>query len=853
MKSILNSLFIFTIILSIKLFAQEQKTIQVNEYLLLGPVETNIPAFTDNEKSVLKSNLEKDEVNISKWWPKAGAEVEINSTKLKWVNKNTHEVEFEKGRIGDFYYLAFYVKTDRFVKSKLEVSGEQYYKVVFNRENIIVNDSIDDECKGKQNSSEIKCENGKSLIIIKTLLAEENDCDWKISVSFSMDEKYINSFQITTNPIYFTNVSDLLDRKKISDVSISFDGKIAAAKLSQRNLKLDNDETWFELYNTIDGSRIESFKGIADLDQIDWSPVENKFAYITSQKDKSSIWVYDYDKKVSKEILSNIENLTGFEWAPDGEFMVYMINNPDKTDKSITKKHNYIKDRWPNGNDITHLYKLDISSGATRQITSGKELIGFECFSPDSKKMIISKTVYGVKERPFHRTDYFSVDLETFKVDSILSGYFTNAIYWMPDGKNLLLIAGPQFFGKIGVNTPEGVFPNDFDNQAYLYNIESKEVKAISKTFKPELQAAYFSSNKNNVYLLTTDSSYKHLYKYDLSQNNYELVNLGIEALRNIRFAETKDIAVFSGSSSNMQRKAFAVDFSTNKITELHVYDKNEFADIKLGEVKDYYFTNSSGVEILGRVYYPPGFDENKKYPAIVYYYGGVSPVTREFEGRYPKNIWTANGYLIYILQPRGCTGFGQKYSSKHVNDWGNIAGSDIIEGTKAFLKDHPFVDPERVGCMGASYGGFMTMNIITKTDIFAAAISHAGISALTGYWGEGYWGAWYNSVAAAESFPWNNKKVYVDYSPIYNADKITTPLLLTHGNTDPNVPLGESWNMYTALKLQGKDVELIEVEGMQHWITEYHKRIKWTKTIIAYFDKYLKGQPEWWDELYGK
>jgi dipeptidyl aminopeptidase/acylaminoacyl peptidase len=142
-------------------------------------------------------------------------------------------------------------------------------------------------------------------------------------------------------------------------------------------------------------------------------------------------------------------------------------------------------------------------------------------------------------------------------------------------------------------------------------------------------------------------------------------------------------------------------------------------------------------------------------------------------------------------------------------------------------------------------------MSLITKTDMFSAAISHAGISNLTSYWGVGYWGYSYNAVAAAESFPWNRRDVYVDKSPLFSADKINTPLLLLHGNTDPNVPPGESMQMYVALKLLNKDVTLIEIDKQQHWILDYDKRTKWTKTIIAYFDKYLKGQPEWWNSLY--
>ena len=98
-------------------------------------------------------------------------------------------------------------------------------------------------------------------------------------------------------------------------------------------------------------------------------------------------------------------------------------------------------------------------------------------------------------------------------------------------------------------------------------------------------------------------------------------------------------------------------------------------------------------------------------------------------------------GYVVYVLQPSGATGFGQAFSALHVNDWGKITAGEIIEGTKKFLDAHPFVDKKHVGCIGASYGGFMTELLLTKTDIFAAAVAHAGINLIPHYWGEGYWG----------------------------------------------------------------------------------------------------------------
>lgn len=208
---------------------------------------------------------------------------------------------------------------------------------------------------------------------------------------------------------------------------------------------------------------------------------------------------------------------------------------------------------------------------------------------------------------------------------------------------------------------------------------------------------------------------------------------------------------------------------------------------------------------------------------------------------------------MVYVLQPAGAIGYGQKFAAKHVNGWGKQNAEDIIEGTKAFLKAHPFVDSKRVGNMGASYGGYMTMYLATQTDIFAASISHAGISNISEYWGYGWWGYAYSGIATKGSFPWNATELYTKQSPLFQADQITTPLLLLHGDSDTNVPPTESHQMYTALKILGKDVEYVEYAGDDHHINAREHRLHWWNTIMAYMDKKLKGQPQWWDNMYPK
>ena len=307
----------------------------------------------------------------------------------------------------------------------------------------------------------------------------------------------------------------------------------------------------------------------------------------------------------------------------------------------------------------------------------------------------------------------------------------------------------------------------------------------------------------------------------------------------------------FYGESASNASRLYTVNLKNDKTTLREDLNPEILGGVQLGECQAWNFRNSRGDIICGRFYLPPHFDASRKYPLIVNYYGGCTPIERTFEGRYPLHAYAALGYVVYVVEPSGAIGFGQEFSARHVNGWGDYTADDIIEGTRRFCEEHPFVDVSKIGCIGASYGGFMTQYLQTKTDLFAAAISHAGISNITSYWGEGYWGYSYSEAASADSYPWNNPKLYTDNSPLFHADRIHTPILFLHGSADTNVPIGESIQMFTALKLLGRETAFVTVDGENHLITDYHKRILWQNTIFAWFAKYLQDDPTWWNSLY--
>ena len=459
-------------------------------------------------------------------------------------------------------------------------------------------------------------------------------------------------------------------------------------------------------------------------------------------------------------------------------------------------------------------------------------------------------------KRPTTVSDVFVMDAHTLKVDTLLSGAeFLGGGSFSPDGSQILFVGNPEAFNRIGCQLPAEVTPSMTENELFLFDIASKQVKPLTKDFDPSIDDVDWSWADGQIYFSAEDRDYVNMFV--LNPKTGIITKLPVKGDYTYRFNMAAHAPVLAYLSYKTMEPASAY-IATIKNAKFNAHSsmfngKEALGDAEIGTCQDCNFTNSKGDTVYGRLYLPKDFDATKKYPMIVYYYGGCSPVSRYFESPYAPQYWNSLGYVAYILEPSGATGFGQEWASRHVNTAGRGPAEDIIEGTKKICEAHPFINKDKIGCMGASYGGFMTQYLQTQTDIFAAAVSHAGIANHTSYWGEGYWGYNYSEVSMANSYPWSHRQLYVDQSPLFNADKIHTPLLLLHGNADTNVPLIESLQMFTALKLLGREVSLVEVEGENHHILDYSKKEKWLATQMAWFQKWLKDDPTWWDALYPK
>jgi dipeptidyl aminopeptidase/acylaminoacyl peptidase len=829
--------------------SSKEHRLQVGTWLLLGPIETPLPAFAGEEPDFKGSAylLSYDFLDTDAMRPAAGAAVDLIDGTSVWTDTPADSQGIVIPGLGTtprVAYLAAFVETSRWTSLDLEAEGSHPFEIFIDGGSILACNN-----PGGTKNAEAKLREGKHLITVKTVFTPADTVvDWRFDLEIEAEEP---CFVLSTSPERSLSIDMILLSPEISSPCISPEGGLVAFKMRRFVPPEGKRDIWLEVRRTKDGGLVRTFEsGSAEAgdpyNDLQWAPTGKRLSYYDNE---GTLLVHDLESGNVTKLLEKQEDLGGYTWSPDGSYIVYsMTEKPEKDEKGV-KRLLGIYDRTPYGRNKTSLYIA--SEDATRRLTAGKHDSYLQAIHPSGRKLLVSRHYEDLSERPYGFTELVLMDPGAGTAEILYTGAWIRSAAWSPDGERILVLAGPSTFGDIGKNVPEGTIPNDYDTQAYIFDPGTKEVEPISRDFDPAIDRAFWSKRDGDIYLLAEEESFRRLFRFDTRRKTFERLDLDLEYIWNADMALDNPSAAVTAMGAAEPLRLYTVDLKKGRARMIFDPSVEELGGVELGRVESWDFTSSGGRRITGHIHYPPDFDPGKRYPCIVYFYGGTSPTGRMFGGRYPKNLWAAHGYVVYVIQPSGATGFGQTFSAHHVNDWGEIVSGEIIEGTGRFLEAHSFVDPDRVGCIGASFGGFMTQLLVTKTNLFSAAVSHAGISSITSYWGEGYWGALYNAVAAANSFPWNRPDIYVDRSPLHAADRITTPLLLLHGASDTNVPPGESEQMYTALKLLGRQVEYIRFAGQNHFILDYRKRIAWSDAIIAWFDKWLKDEPEWWNEMY--
>jgi len=810
-----------------------QNKIVCNDWRISGVDQLFLPFFADQpsvdgkkfDTAALLENVQADDADL-KSWPVVTLP---DDSLLTSVNRDNQLV-----------LMAGFISSDRWTKASVNISTNAVFELSLNGKKV--------KSQGKPSDKPVKIDltlgTGIHEVGLK-LISTEKTLRFAADVSAANDSAVLSW---STNPARTLTINDILEGVSISGARLSPSGKYVLIQTTEILPGSGKPQSSLQVYDMELNKNLFALRNNAL--RADWMPKSDRFYYQIDREGTSDVIVYDMKTGTESVAASGLKSPGRIVWSPAEDYFVYSRNEEAEKTGDLKRVFDN-EDRIPGTRNRSYLYIYNSATKVSQPITAGSSSATLHAISPDGRRILFSVSRQDYSEVPFSKQTLYELEISTMRLDTIwIDKLYGGSCQYSPDGTQLLVSGGPETFGSLGVKVSDGRIPNSYDTQLYLFDLKTRKAEPLTRNFDPAAGTARWAPD-GKIYLTATERDYVNLYRLDPKRRNFTKIDVPVEVITSVDYAEKSNVALLRGTGISTPVKLYAIDLSTGKSSLLSDPGADQLAYVLKGRTEEWNFKSSRGITIYGRVYYPVNYDPAKKYPVIVNFYGGTTPTDRSFGGRYPKEVWAAEGYMVYVLQPSGSTGFGQDFSALHVNGWGREAIDDIIEGTKKFLAAFPSADAANVGCVGASYGGFTTMMLQTRTDIFRTAIAHAGISDISSYWGEGYWGYSYSAGATTGSYPWNRRDIYVDNSPLFNADKFSNSILLLHGTADTNVPVGESLQYYAALKILGKEVEMVLVNGENHHILDYKKRIEWHNTIMSWFDKKLKNQPQHWNEMY--
>ena len=311
-------------------------------------------------------------------------------------------------------------------------------------------------------------------------------------------------------------------------------------------------------------------------------------------------------------------------------------------------------------------------------------------------------------------------------------------------------------------------------------------------------------------------------------------VNQGVQVTRD---GKTLVVARNTSEAPSEIYKAPAAGGTPTPLTH-HNADLTKRLD--LAKAEGFKFAGADGDEVAGWIVKPPGFDPNKKYPVLFLIHGGPQGAWHdEWHARWNYQLFASPGYVVVAVNPRGSTGYGQKFTDQISKDWTGRVYDDLMLGLDHALKTYPYMDGDKVAAAGGSYGGFMVNWIAGHTDRFKALISHAGVFDLTSKYGTTE-ELWFPEFEFGGT-PWDNPDLYRSQSPSGFVKGFKTPTLVIHGALDFRVPDAQGIGMYTALQRRGVPSRLVWFPDEGHWILKPANRIVWWNQMHDWLAKYLK------------
>jgi len=581
-----------------------------------------------------------------------------------------------------------------------------------------------------------------------------------------------------------------------------------------------------------------------------WRPDGKKIGYISSKSGDMQIWEMNPDGSKNKQISNINGGISNFKYSPKGDKIIYIksvkldsdIHDlfPDLPLANARLETDLMYRHWDEWHDYSydHVFIADYKKS---KIDIGKDIIegedfdigGFSqmAFSPDGKFIAYScKKLKGKDFAVSTNTDVYLYDIKYGKTTNLtggMMGYDRNPIF-SPDGKSVMWSS----MERDGYEADR--------NRIFIMNLRTGSQEELSAGLDRNCNSPQWSKDGKTVYFSSPEIGTFQLYSIDVVTKTLKQITSGQHNYYS--FIPNRDHIIAIKASMSTPHELYIIDISTGKDLTLTNINKEIMDNIKMGDVKERWLKTTDGKDMLVWMIYPPDFDPNKEYPALLYCQGGPQGTVSQFwSARWNFQLMATNNYIVVAPNRRGLPSFGQEWNEEISGDWGGQAMKDLLSAIDD-VKKEPYVDENRLGAVGASFGGYSVFWLAGNHDKrFKTFIAHAGLFNLE---------SWYNTTEEMFFANWdlkgsfwkkNRSKTWETDSPHKYIANWDTPILVIHGGKDFRVPEAEGMQAFQAAQLQDIPSQFLYFPEENHWVLTPQNGILWQRVFFEWLDRWLK------------
>ncbi len=644
---------------------------------------------------------------------------------------------------------------------------------------------------------------------------------------------------------------------RISNVEVSPDNSTVLYAVRYYDIEKNKSQNDFYIVPVTGGTPIKITNSTDGKFSAKWRPDGKRIGFLSTKSGSVQLWEMNPDGTALKQVTDIDGGINEFKYAPNGEKILF--TKDVKLDKDI---HDLFPDlplsnarletdlmyrHWDNWHDYSysHIFYADYNDGTVGILTDIIEGERYDSplnpfggieeidWSPDGTEIAYTcKKMTGKEYSLSTNSDIYIYNLSTKQTRNITDGMkgFDKAPSYSPDGK---MIAWTSMERDGYESDLIRLFIMNPETGEKIYATEGLDQNVDSKTWSDDGTKIYFTSGiKGN----------DEIFSYTLSDKSIKRITEGIHDYHGV--TDAGSFLVGYKTSMSMPLEIFTINKSTGTDGQLSFVNKNILDGLKIAEVKKRWVKTTDDKEMLVWVIYPPDFDPNKKYPALLYCQGGPqSTVSQFWSYRWNMQMMAANDYIVVAPNRRGVPSFGQEWNEQISGDYGGQNMKDYLSAIDD-VANEPYVNKLKLGAVGASYGGFSVFWLAGNHDNrFSAFIAHDGMFNLESQYLETEEMWFVNWDLGGAFWEKNNETAMRSYenSPHKFIDKWNTPILVVHGGKDFRIAYTQGMQAFNAAVLRGVPAEFLFFPEENHWVLSAQNGILWQRVFFRWLDKWLK------------